>query len=340
MKDKKMQEEIFIDVDFKSGEIINDWKRDKLKTILIGESFKRLNNEKKALRLFDCGTYLEFKRFLSDNERRLFRANFCKVRLCPMCMKRRSKKIYGQASKVMNVAQNKYEFLFLTLTIKNCKAEDLKETLDLMFKSWTKMFRRAAIQKAVKGWFRGLEVTHNLDHNSESYNTFHPHFHVILAVNKSYFKSKNYLKQSDFKELWKSCLGVDYDPIVDVRRFRASDKKELAKSLAEATKYTVKDSDFIINEDIILTDCAIYTLDQALANRRLTAWGGELKEIHKQLNLDDAEDGDLVNTDNEDEIREDLNYIIECVGWNFGLSNYYINDIRIPEEEVLVPLRF
>lgn len=333
MKDKKMQEEIFIDVDFKSGEIINDWKRDKLKTILIGESFKRLNNEKKALRLFDCGTYLEFKRFLSDNERRLFRANFCKVRLCPMCMKRRSKKIYGQASKVMNVAQNKYEFLFLTLTIKNCKAEDLKETLDLMFKSWTKMFRRAAIQKAVKGWFRGLEVTHNLDHNSESYNTFHPHFHVILAVNKSYFKSKNYLKQSDFKELWKSCLGVDYDPIVDVRRFRASDKKELAKSLAEATKYTVKDSDFIINEDIILTDCAIYTLDQALANRRLTAWGGELKEIHKQLNLDDAEDGDLVNTDNEDEIREDLNYIIECVGWNFGLSNYYINDIRIPEEE-------
>lgn len=332
MKDKKMQEEIFIDVDFKSGEIINDWKRDKLKTILIGESFKRLNNEKKALRLFDCGTYLEFKRFLSDNERRLFRANFCKVRLCPMCMKRRSKKIYGQASKVMNVAQNKYEFLFLTLTIKNCKAEDLKETLDLMFKSWTKMFRRAAIQKAVKGWFRGLEVTHNLDHNSESYNTFHPHFHVILAVNKSYFKSKNYLKQSDFKELWKSCLGVDYDPIVDVRRFRASDKKELAKSLAEATKYTVKDSDFIINEDIILTDCAIYTLDQALANRRLTAWGGELKEIHKQLNLDDAEDGDLVNTDNEDEIREDLNYIIECVGWNFGLSNYYINDIRIPEE--------
>lgn len=328
-----MQEEIFIDVDFKSGEIINDWKKDKLKTILIGESFKRLNNEKKALRLFDCGTYLEFKRFLSDNERRLFRANFCKVRLCPMCMKRRSKKIYGQASKVMNVAQNKYEFLFLTLTIKNCKAEDLKETLDLMFKSWTKMFRRAAIQKAVKGWFRGLEVTHNLDHNSESYNTFHPHFHVILAVNKSYFKSKNYLKQSDFKELWKSCLGVDYDPIVDVRRFRASDKKELAKSLAEATKYTVKDSDFIINEDIILTDCAIYTLDQALANRRLTAWGGELKEIHKQLNLDDAEDGDLVNTDNEDEIREDLNYIIECVGWNFGLSNYYINDIRIPEEE-------
>lgn len=333
MKDKKMQEEIFIDVDFKSGEIINDWKKDKLKTILIGESFKRLNNEKKALRLFDCGTYLEFKRFLSDNERRLFRANFCKVRLCPMCMKRRSKKIYGQASKVMNAAQNKYEFLFLTLTIKNCKAEDLKETLDLMFKSWTKMFRRAAIQKAVKGWFRGLEVTHNLDHNSESYNTFHPHFHVILAVNKSYFKSKNYLKQSDFKELWKSCLGVDYDPIVDVRRFRASDKKELAKSLAEATKYTVKDSDFIINEDIILTDCAIYTLDQALANRRLTAWGGELKEIHKQLNLDDAEDGDLVNTDNEDEIREDLNYIIECVGWNFGLSNYYINDIRIPEEE-------
>ena len=58
-----------------------------------------------------------------------------------------------------------------------------------------------------------------------------------------------------------------------------------------------------------------------MANRRLTAFGGILKEYHKKLNLDDAEDGDLVNTDNE-ELREDLEYIIERYSWNIGYKQY------------------
>ena len=42
--------------------------------------------------------------------------------------------------------------------------------------------------------------------------------------------------------------------------------------------------------------------------------------------------GDLVNTDSDD-LREDVGYYREIVMWNFGYSNYYINEIKLPEEE-------
>ena len=56
-----------------------------------------------------------------------------------------------------------------------------------------------------------------------------------------------------------------------------------------------------------------------------------VEEVY-HLNLDDVEDGDLVNTDNED-LREGVRYYKEIVMWNFGYSNYYINEIKLPEEE-------
>ena len=39
-----------------------------------------------------------------------------------------------------------------------------------------------------------------------------------------------------------------------------------------------------------------------------------------------------MNTDNED-LREGVRYYKEIVMWNFGYSNYYINEIKLPEEE-------
>ncbi|ELC8464112.1 protein rep (plasmid) [Clostridium perfringens] len=46
---------------------------------------------------------------------------------------------------------------------------------------------RKKVKNVVIGYFRGLEVTNNLDKNSNDYDTYHPHFNIILMVNKSYF---------------------------------------------------------------------------------------------------------------------------------------------------------
>jgi plasmid rolling circle replication initiator protein Rep len=318
-----------------------DWQGLKLKSLDVADTFRAISADKNDLyfmrrgdKISSCSNFLEFRRYFVNNERKLHKGYFCKDSLCPGCMVRRSRKIYGQVAKVMDLAIKDYEFIFLTLTVKNCEPDKLGETIDLMFNAWHKMFMRKAIKTAFKGYFRALEVTHNTDVTSPSYDTYHPHFHVILAVNKSYFKKKDYLNQKQLKDIWKSCLGVDYDPVVDVRRFRTSSNKERAKSLAEAAKYTVKDSDYLIEDDFELTKSSVYILSLALKRRRLIAFGGKLKDIHKALNLDDPLDGDLINTDNEDEDMKNLDYIIETFRWGVGLTgelNYFLWDIATPD---------
>ena len=316
---------VLIDVN-KSGKVI-DWREKKLNTLNLSDSYKRLGNEyfNKSTRVLNCGTYLEYKRFKDDNSLQLNHANFCKVRLCPMCAWRRSLKIYGQVSKIMNVisSNNEYDFLFLTLTVSNCNSSELSKTINLIFKSFDRMTKRAIYKKSILGHFRALEVTHNLIND-----TYHPHLHCVLVVNKSYCKKKElYITQQDWTQLWKNCLRIDYTPIVHITKFKDKAGKTIEKSVAEASKYTVKSDDYIIKDDITgeiiqdLTDTAVKILDKSLANRRLIAFGGLLKDIFQLLNLDDPEDGDLVNTDNE-EIRADLNYIIERYSWNIGYKQY------------------
>lgn len=321
-----VKEKVLIDVN-DNGKIIN-WREKKLTTLDLAASYRRLGLDSKHYRVKECGTYLEYKRF-KDESMKLNRANFCKVRLCPMCSWRRSLKIYGQVSKVMNYAEDNkdYDYIFLTLTVKNCTGDELKDTIDVLMNGFNSMTKRKIYKNSIKGHFRALEITHNININSSSFDTYHPHFHCILAVNKSYFTdTKSYISQKDWTSLWKDVLKVDYTPIVDIRRFEDRKGKGIFKSIAEVAKYTVKDNDYIVRDELgevieKLTDDAVLILDHALANRRLIAYGGELKEIHKLLNLDDCEDGDLVNTDNE-ELRDDLEYIIERYSWNIGYKQY------------------
>lgn len=330
MKNKNIQEPIFVDCD-RSGIIYHDWQGDKIKTLELAQSYARLEDDDRACKCVECGTYLDFYYDLETGVHKLRHANFCKLRLCPMCIKRRQKKIYHQISKIMNVLVDDYAFVFLTLTQKNVSGEELSDEIDNLMIAWNRLVNRKPFKKAVKGWFRALEVTHNLDVNSVSYDTYHPHFHVVLVVNRSYFRSRDYISHEDWCKMWQECMKLDYLPNVDVRRFKASNKKELQKSVSEAAKYTVKDNDFLIPDNPSLQDDTVAILTHALASRRLIAFGGVFKEVHKQLKLDDVENGDLVNVESED-LRDDVEYYRKVVMWNFGYSNYYINNIILPED--------
>ena len=311
----------------------NNWKERKESNLKLADSYKRLGF-KKYYRVVDCSTFLEFGVTKSSNLK-LLKANFCKVRLCPMCAWRRSLKIFGQVSKVMDYVERNYNYryIFLTLTVKNCYGEDLKNTLDLMTKSFNKLSERKAFKQAVKGYFRSLEITYN-----KKYNTYHPHFHLILAVNKNYFTDdRTYLSQEKWTNLWKESLKVDYTPVVDVRRVK-SKNKDFGKVVAETAKYTVKADDYLIKDedgkiDEGLTDNVVKTLDKALHRKRLVSFGFIFKEIHKMLKLDDTEDGSLENTDNEDKLRDDLTDIILRYQWNIGIKNYKLVEVVENKDE-------
>ena len=189
-------------IDNSNGKV-TDWQGKKLRTIELAESYRRLGEEfkSKQYRVRDCGTFLEFKRFIDDNTIKLNQANFCKVRLCPMCSWRRSLKIYGQVSKIMDEVLKKedLEFIFLTLTTRNCEGQDLSDNIDNIFKAFNKMTKRVKYKKAIKGYFRALEVTHNLNIMSDWFDTYHPHLHVILVVNKNYFKKTDLLQEYSYE---------------------------------------------------------------------------------------------------------------------------------------------
>ncbi len=75
-----------------------------------------------------------------------------------------------------------------------------------------------------------------------------------------------------------------------------------------------------VTEDNLNT---VFYLDDALSVRRLIGYGGILKEIHKELNLWDAEDGDLVKIEEEDD--EVANEAFEVMAyWHPGIKNYII----------------
>lgn len=318
----KNQIQVLTDKDKKGKE--RPWKSKKIRTLLLAESYKRLGM-KKAYRVLECGSFLEFRRYISTGEFKLNGANFCKVRLCPMCAWRRELKIFAQTSRVMDKAleQKDYRFIFLTLTCRNVEGEELSQTLDKMFHAFKKLSERQSFKKAVKGWFRALEITHNLDETSEYYDTYHPHFHIILMVNKSYFNMPElYISQEEWTSLWKNSLQVEYTPIVNVKAFKTTGKRQVSKSVAETAKYTVKDNDYLVEGDEEMTDSAVMILDRALTNRRLVAYGGELRKIHKELNLDDAENGDLINTGADEEMREDVDYVLEHYQWHVGYRQY------------------
>lgn len=291
------------------------WREKKMANQLLALAYDKVN-ERKASRLRECGTFLAFN-LREDGTKKLTHMSSCRVRLCPLCAWRRSLKVHAHTVQILDAMQGEYAYVFLTLTVRNCAGNQLASELDKLMVAWQRLTQRKAFRVAVKGWYRGLEVTHNVNPISASYDTFHPHFHCLLAVNKHYFKGENYLKKSDWAQLWQRALRVDYEPVVDVRRVKGT----TSAAVAEAAKYTVKDADYIRPDDWDLTVDTVKILDFALDGRRLVAYGGEMKEWHKKLNLDDEVDGDLINV-GDDESKAALTDREVCYFWHTGYGQY------------------
>jgi plasmid rolling circle replication initiator protein Rep len=282
-----------------------------------------VNYEKRAENMRFCGSDLDFAD--TKDRLKLIKANFCRVSLCPMCQWRKSLRVFFDTSKVINEVENRHEdikHIFLTLTVKSCSLEDLGGVLDIMFKGWDTFMHsrtlrpkiKGEISNIIKGWFRALEITYN-----SKTNEFHPHFHVILNVDKSYFTGKDYLKTEEWVQLWRKSAKLDYDPICDIRKVKNNKNK---KAIAEVAKYTYKDAEILTEtlSDDTKAEVVKY-LSAALHQRRLYAYGGIMKEIAAELKIKDADKADLISVD-DDKINSSLAKMILSYRWSMGISNY------------------
>lgn len=298
--------------DKQDGRRERPWAKSKLMNGFLSIAYEDVD-PRKAERLRECATWLMFRR-MEDGYLKLHKANFCRVRLCPVCAWRRSLKTFGQVRAVIDELGDSYSYIFLTLTMKNCSSSDLSSEITHLVLSFNRLMKYKAVDKVVKGYFKGLEVTHNIEAD-----TYHPHLHIVCAVNKSYFTNRSYLSHEKWSALWQKALQVDYIPIVDIRKVKGA----ADKAVAEISKYAVKSSEIICYDDWDLTVDTVRTLDNALENRRLTGYGGVFKDVHKRLHLDDNEDGDLTHVETESVSEEDLSIV--SYAWHTGYSQYILS---------------
>lgn len=247
-------------------------------------------------RLLQCAQLLDFElKFQETGELkpRLKSTFFCRVRLCPVCQWRRTlrhqAKFFQVIPKVIELFPT-YRFIFLTITVRNCPLEDLRDQMKAMNTAWAKMSREQCKWWPAVGWVRSTEVTRGKD------GLAHPHFHAILMVPSGYFKN-GYLSQSAWTEKWQKAMKLDYTPIVNVKAVKGrpgeSDNEGMARALCETLKYSVKPSDLVNDLGWLIG------LTEQLHKTRAIATGGLLKDFLADLEKEETND-DLINVGEED----------------------------------------
>ena len=232
----------------------------------------------------ECGTFLQYKVCLDCGKSFISSANLCRDRLCPTCAWRLSLKRFAEMCQVINsISENDLACAgFLTLTVKNCKPENLKFTIKKMNEDWNRMLAGRKIKPLLLGWAKSLEITYNKENN-----TFHPHFHIIVLFD-------NFLGEGEtnkfFRKAWKKACRLPYEPITDFRMIDskqeslAVDNDKIFSAILETFKYSVKDSEM---EDMPLQTFRDFVL--AIQNIRFVSFGGIIKKTRQELGLKDTE---------------------------------------------------
>jgi len=256
-------------------------------------------------------------------KKKLVHANYCRERLCKICTYHKSMKVFSEVSRVMNYIQASGEIftpVFLTLTLPNCQAEELSLILDKMFKGFNRLMTNIQKKGFILGWFRALEITYNRRRDD-----FHPHFHIILLMKQNYFDSKNFLTTEKWVSKWKKALRINSEHLIcDIRKIKGE-----KKVIAEVSKYSVKDTDYLFKRNPFLTDKITKTFSTALKSRRLYAFGGYMKDVQKILELEKEstksdENKIQIRDESGNILRQDIDFILETYKWVVGISEYQI----------------
>jgi plasmid rolling circle replication initiator protein Rep len=315
------------------------WDKHKFNSEQVERLYQNTIFDKYAGKIAICSGYLGFKWVIDEKtgelRLKLNSCHFCRVRHCPMCSWRRSLKWSARFLTVLPSIVADYpthKFIFLTLTVKNCNILSLKETLKWMNAAWQKMIKRKSFPAV--GFIKSVEVTKSAD------GMAHPHFHAVLMVESGYFSSYSYLNQTEWTEMWRSCLKVGYTPIVNVKSIKNTPRRHanteklgeldldssdtsqrilevserIARGLIEVCKYSVKP------EDIMGTGSQedrewLVNLTIQLHGTRAISIGGILKNY-----LSEEEPEDLIGNDNlDDDKLSDVMF-----KWKTFISKYVV----------------
>lgn len=254
----------------------------KLKLKVFGEYMEEFTSMSMKSRIAECGDFIGFLKTI-DGDVRLDGGNFCNNRFCPFCSWRKARKdgyllqtLMGYINKV-----HEKEFIFLTLTAPNVLSHKLEEEINDFNESWKRMTKLKRVSAINKGFVRKLEVTYNQERND-----YHPHFHILLAVNRSYFKDKElYVSRDEWLSMWQSSKRDSSITQVDIRRAKFDD----FKSVLEIATYSAKASEYLLNADIFKV------FYENLKGRQLITFNGLFKDTLKAFKNGELEEFQAVD---------------------------------------------
>lgn len=219
---------------------------------------------------------------------------FCHCRHCQTCDGRRSLVRMGRFREQLPKIEQEHpkaRWILLTLTVPNCPVNELRATLQAMNKAWQRLSQRKAF-KPVLGWIRATEVTQ--EKNRPDYA--HPHFHCLLLVPQSMF-GKDYVKHSEWLQLWRDCYRDQSITSVDVRTIKGGAMKGAVETL-KAFNYSMKVDDLINRSP----EWILAYMEQ-VNKLRFLATGGVLKGALKALDEEPSNE-DLIHVGHDGEIQE------------------------------------
>ena len=194
---------------------------------------------------------------------------------------------------MLTTDQHQPQFILLTLTVQNCEVADTGPTIKRMTRAFQSFRRKKFFKDQVRGYFKSLEVTFN-----EKSNTMHPHFHVLLHVDKSYFKGTNYVKREVWLNEWRKSYKDFNITQVDIRNIKQKNPEELKKSVCEVAKYAVKPNVFDQQSFPERKLDALRALKEHLHGVHLQQAGGSLWFALKAVNANLDEDNMELCDDN------------------------------------------
>lgn len=252
-------------------------------------------------RVKTCGDFMQHLTTQDLSKKRVHKSSACGNRFCPICTWNKAKKDAIMISVTMQAIQEEQDqdYIFLTLTAPNVEGAALQNEIDRFNHAFNKLFKRRNVDKVINGYVRKLEVTYNKERfvtedmyknakpyfdnrnlivgdNNPNYDTYHPHFHVLMAVNKSYFTSRDYIKQESWLNMWRECMDDMSITQVDIRKVRSTEKSENG-AILEVAKYSAK------GDEIYHSQSVFEIFYKALKGRQLITFNGFFKDYVKKF---------------------------------------------------------
>lgn len=240
-------------------------------------------------RMASCAPYLIFRLLENQDSKEVIHklryAEFCRVRLCPICMWRKSMawraRFYEAWPRIIS-EYPKARYFHLVLTVPNCEIFDLRSVLNSINEAWDRMASRNTWPAI--GFIRSVEVTRDRK------GFAHPHVHVLMMVNANYFDGKNYMSRDDWREYWLSALRIPLDSNYIHPFIRAINGLDnLANTVLEVSKYAVKMKSM---ESILRNKPGqkwFLELDSQLSKTKAVTLGGIIRLMMRETEISDEE---------------------------------------------------